>query len=136
MRDTAPRGGTTGKLWFDGGCRPNPGVIETAVFAAGRAHFRDDHGHGDNSDAEWLALIAALELARGLGWRDVVAIGDSTLVVTQASGAGRRVSARFHAYHAQVRALAAGFARVRFRQVRRGQNLAGIALDARRSGVA
>ncbi|WP_408588884.1 reverse transcriptase-like protein [Novosphingobium sp.] len=119
------------KIWFDGGCRPNPGPIETAVVAGGRTHYRADHGQGDNSDAEWLALIVALELAHDLGVTDVVAIGDSTLVVAQASGAARRIAPRFAPYLARFHALSAGFARVRLRQVRRGQNLAGIALDAR-----
>lgn len=117
------------KIYFDGGCRPNPGTMETAVVAAGQTHYRADHGLGDNNDAEWLALIEALRVARQLGVRDVILIGDSTLVVAQAKGSARRVAPRFGGYLAEFRALAGGFDRVRIRQVGRAQNLAGIALE-------
>lgn len=121
------------KIYFDGGCRPNPGEIETAVTAAGQAYCRTDHGHGDNNDAEWLALLDALRVARELGVRDVILIGDSAMVVDQASGTAPRIPPRFHAHLAQYHALAASFERVRVRKVRRSHNLAGIAL-ARGSG--
>jgi ribonuclease HI len=117
------------KIWFDGGCRPNPGVIETAVVAGGRVWHRTDHGHGDNNDAEWLALLDAMNVARGLGLADVVLLGDSVMVVDQARGTARRVLPRFRDYLAQFEALAAGFARVRVRHIGRAQNLAGIALQ-------
>jgi ribonuclease HI len=116
------------KIWFDGGCRPNPGAIETAVVAAGRVHVRADHGTGDNADAEWLALLDALTLAGALGWRDVVLLGDSMMVVYHLRGRARRLPARFEGYIARYRALAAGFVRVRVRHVARSHNLAGIAL--------
>lgn len=47
------------KIFFDGGCRPNPGRIETAVVARGITYYRRDCGVGSNNDAEWLALIHA-----------------------------------------------------------------------------
>jgi ribonuclease HI len=104
------------KVFFDGGCRPNPGAIQTAVVAAGQTRHRTDHGHGDNSDAEWLALIEALSVARQLGVRDLILIGDSTLVVAQASGSARRVAPRFAAYLATFsRTRRRGFDRVRVR---------------------
>jgi ribonuclease HI len=59
------------KVFFDGGCRPNPGRIEAAVVVRGAAHLFDDLGLGTNSDAEWLALIQALELSRSLGLVDI-----------------------------------------------------------------
>ena len=120
------------KIWFDGGCRPNPGAIETAVVAGGRTYLRHNHGQGDNNDAEWLALLDALGVARELGLTDIVLLGDSVLVVEQARGRAPRVPTRFHAYRARFQAEAAGFARVRVRHVRRAHNLAGIALDAER----
>ncbi len=115
------------KVWFDGGCRPNPGVITTAVLAGGHVWLRRDHGHGDNADAEWLAALDALALARDLALTDVVLLGDSAMVVAHVRAG--TVPARFGGYRARFAALAAGFARVRVRHVRRGQNLAGIALD-------
>jgi ribonuclease HI len=120
------------KIWFDGGCRPNPGVIETAVVAGGRVWHRDDHGLGDNNDAEWLALLDAIGVARDLGLADIVLLGDAVMVVDQARGGSRRVPPRFRAYLLRFEAIAAGFARVRVRHVGRAHNLAGIALESRR----
>ena len=123
------------KLWFDGGCRPNPGTITTAVVTAGRSYIRTDHGEGDNNDAEWLALIDALTIARDVSTRDIIVIGDAALVVEQATGRARRMAPRFRAHVEAFATLAAGFDRVAVRHVRRGQNLAGIALERLRNGL-
>ncbi|MCW1383582.1 reverse transcriptase-like protein [Novosphingobium sp. KCTC 2891] len=123
------------KIYFDGGCRPNPGPLETMVFASGKAHHCADLGLGDNSDAEWLALIHAATIAREGGHSDVTLLGDSALIVGQANGTAKCRDERFHAYLAQFRALAAGFARVRVRRIGRAQNLAGIALERLRAGL-
>jgi ribonuclease HI len=122
-------GSASVKIWFDGGCRPNPGKIETVVVAAGRTFHRADHGQGDNSDAEWLALLDALRVAGELGVADVILLGDSAMVVDQARGTARRVAPRFHEYRARFTALTAGLDHVRIRRVGRNQNLAGIALE-------
>ena len=118
------------KLFFDGGCRPNPGRIEAAVVVRGVAHMFDDLGHGTNSDAEWLALICALELAQSLDLGDVVFMGDAAEVIQQANSALRTGLAR-HAHAAAFLTLAAGLPEARIRWIKREQNLAGIALAAR-----
>ncbi len=120
------RGST--KLFFDGGCRPNPGPIECAVVRKGVTHYRHDLGDGSNSDAEWLAAIHALEIAARNGDRDITLLGDSTLVVTQASGTARCRSEELEAHRAKFAELAADFDRLRIRHIGRAQNLAGIAL--------
>lgn len=116
------------KLFFDGGCRPNPGAIECAVVLRGVTYVRHDHGHGTNSDAEWLAAIHALEVALESGERDVLLLGDSMLVVTQANGKARCRTAMLEAHRARFAELAASLGSVRIRHIGRAQNLAGIAL--------
>lgn len=116
------------KLFFDGGCRPNPGPIECAVVRKGVAHYRHDLGNGSNSDAEWLAAIHALEIAVRNGDRDITLLGDSTLVVTQANRTARCRSAELEAHRARFTELAVGFEQLRIRHIGRAQNLAGIAL--------
>lgn len=118
------------KVFFDGGCRPNPGPVEAAVVVRGAVHFFDDLGTGSNSDAEWLALLCALELARANGLTNIELIGDAREVIRQAeaalsggAAAGGHVAA-FLAAAAQVRPA-------RIRWIKRAQNLAGIALAAR-----
>ncbi len=117
------------KLFFDGGCRPNPGTIECAVVLKGVAHHRENCGQGTNSDAEWLAAIHALEIAAEYGERDIVLLGDSTLVVTQANGTARCRSIELEAHRQRFVELALAFDSVRIRYIRRSQNLAGIALS-------
>lgn len=119
------------RLFFDGGCRPNPGTMEIAVVVRGASHIVADAGQGDNSDAEWLAAIHALRIAAGMGASDIELLGDSTLVVTQASGRARARSDALRAHLATFQALAAPFASVRLRHIGRSRNLAGIALARR-----
>lgn len=120
------------KIFFDGGCRPNPGRMETAVVVRGVAYIEDDLGHGTNSDAEWLAAIHALKVALALGERDVRLLGDSALIVGQVNGTRKCRTPELAAYRAQFQALAGQLSSVRIRQIGRAQNLAGIALDRRR----
>lgn len=117
----------TTKVYFDGGCRPNPGVISVAAVVRGKTDLRADCGEGSSGDAEWLALLNALDFASALGERDTVVFGDSASVIDQANGdARRRLAPDLEARFAK---LVAGFERVRFRRIKRSQNLAGIALE-------
>lgn len=120
------------KVFFDGGCRPNPGPIEAAVVVRGQTHFFDDLGTGSNTDAEWQALLCAIALARDLGLEDVEFIGDSLEVTRQAAltaSTGRAGSGNAAAFQALIAQYSPG----RIRWIKRGQNLAGIALESRRA---
>lgn len=119
------------KVFFDGGCRPNPGMIEVAAFVRGVAHIRTDLGHGTNGDAEWLALIHALEVAQASGASAFDLIGDSRVVVEQANGRARPRTPGDMAHLQRFADLAARNPPARIRWIKREQNLAGIALNAR-----
>ncbi|MEJ5976092.1 reverse transcriptase-like protein [Novosphingobium sp. PS1R-30] len=115
------------KVFFDGGCRPNPGAIEIAVVAGGQVYLRTDMGEGTNQDAEWLALIEALCLVQTLGTRDVVLLGDAASVIGPATGAVKcRGAAVGHLQTLRDLSGEAGLPPIRY--VKRSQNLAGIAL--------
>ncbi len=118
------------KIYFDGGYRP--GGMETAVVCRGQATVDADLGPGSSIAAEWLALIAAVRLARQCDLSDVVLLGDCVPVIEQANG---RAPCRGDGVEhlATFRALAAAGPPPRIRYVKRTQNLAGIAL-ARRHG--
>lgn len=116
------------KIYFDGGCRPNPGQMETAVFARGIFYHRAACGVGSNNDAEWLALIHAAEIAHIIGARDAALLGDSAFVVAGANGKARCRTKDTQAYLDRFRRLAEQFESVIIRKVARTQNLAGIAL--------
>lgn len=117
-------------LYFDGGCRPNPGAMETATMLRGVAEIRTGLGQGDNEDAEWSAVLHALDRAKTSGLSDILLLGDSLSVIRQATD--RQATRR--PWLARFRAAAATFDRVRLRHVGRKQNLAGIALEAMRRG--
>lgn len=119
------------KIFFDGGCRPNPGPVEVAAVVRGQAFIRDDLGHGSNGDAEWLALLHALTIAQQATAGDFELIGDSVSVIAQANGVARCRSVADNAHFERFVAQAAAHPPARIRWIKRAQNLAGIALAAR-----
>ena len=114
------------KIYFDGGCRPNPGEMQVAVVARGVVHHVAHLGIGSSEQAEWLALLHGLLIAETTGERDIVLLGDAAGVIAQAKGTAK---CRNAAYLEQFQRRAATFERVRVRFIRRNQNLAGIALS-------
>ena len=115
------------KIFFDGGCRPNPGAMEIAVVIGGQVHIERDLGQGSSMDAEWLALIHALRLARTLDRTDTILLGDSAAVVAQASGTAK--ARGDSAIHLQTfQSLTDPAHPPHIRRIKRAQNLAGIAL--------
>lgn len=130
MNRKAPVRASRTKIYFDGGCRPNPGPIETAVVLRGVAHIHDDLGEGSNSDAEWLALICGVRLLRSLDLGQVTLLGDAAEIILGANEALRTGQAR-PGHAATFLELAIEVPGLRVRWIRRAQNLAGIALAAR-----
>ena len=120
------------KIFFDGGCRGDPPVMEAALVIAGEAIVLPDLGPGTSTDAEWLALIHGATLARSRGLSDIVLIGDSADVVGKANAiVPSRGSAARH--HEQFRAVVSSLTRLRVCHVKRSHNLAGIVLARRRA---
>lgn len=118
------------KIFFDGGCRPNPGQMEFAVVISGVVHVERDVGYGSSMDAEWLALLHALWLARNYDPANVVLLGDSAAVINQANGVARAIGSS--AVHlCNFKELMMPWKAVRIRYIKRSQNLAGIALSRR-----
>ena len=83
-------GGGRAHVYFDGASRGNPGpaavgwvlVTGDGIAAEGNARI----GRTTNNDAEYQALIRALEAARDLGLDEVDVRGDSELIVKQVRG--------------------------------------------------
>ncbi len=115
------------KVYFDGGCRPSPAGMETAVVVKGRAYVMRDLGPGTSMDAEWLALIRAVEVAGELGLQRPLFLGDSLTVVGQANGTAK-CSSGSAGHLLALATLTMAAAPLHVRHVKRTQNLAGIAL--------
>lgn len=120
------------KIFFDGGCRPNPGSIEVAVVARGVSYYFEDLGYGTSSDAEWLAVRLALRLGQSLAERDFDLIGDCANVIAQANGSSRCRTPAAVEHRARFQESASSSPPKRLRWISRTQNLAGIALARRR----
>ncbi len=121
------------KVFFDGGCRPNPGEMETAVVARGKLYHQRNLGHGSSEHAEWLALLHALKVARSLGESTVEAMGDSASVINQARRLSRSTKPELQSCLHVFQEEARHFLRLRVRYIKRTQNLAGIALANHRN---
>ncbi|SDJ61896.1 ribonuclease HI [Natronorubrum texcoconense] len=83
-------GGGRAHAYFDGACRGNPGPAATGwVIVSGDgivAEGGDRIGTATNNQAEYEALIAALEAARDYGFDELHVRGDSELIVKQVRG--------------------------------------------------
>jgi len=122
------------KIYFDGGCRPNPGTMETAVVARGVLHHQPSAGTGTSEQAEWLALLHALHIAQDLGEGDILLLGDAVGVINQAVNGARSASPALRDCRDRFERQARLFDRLRLRHIKRSQNLAGIALGQLRQG--
>lgn len=77
-------------IFTDGGARGNPGPagIGVVIKSDGRTHTKYGTyiGEATNNQAEYRALISALETAKNLGAAEVEVFMDSELIVKQIKG--------------------------------------------------
>ncbi|MCW3134503.1 MAG: ribonuclease HI family protein [Methanophagales archaeon] len=72
------------KVYVDGGCRPNPGKMAIAITDQyGNPLSKKFLGDGTNNEAEYLAVIKAIELAKDKGETELTIYTDSQLVANQ-----------------------------------------------------
>jgi ribonuclease HI len=126
--------------YIDGGARGNPGpaaaasVLESADGALVE-EFGESIGIATNNVAEYRALLAALDWARGHGHRAVHVRSDSLLLVQQMLGNYKVKHPGLQPLHAKARLMAHDIGRVTFEHVGRAKNadadrLANAAMDA------
>lgn len=116
-------------LYIDGSVEGNPGpgaigvVVQTTQGEPVEA-WGEAIGHCTNNQAEFRALIAALDKARQLSARGVTVRSDSQLLVRQFSGEYRVKNPTLGVLLTRARALAGRFATVRLEHVPREANRA------------
>src|SRR6267378_1451975 len=125
----------------DGAARGNPGPAAIGVViedAEGRTVYEASRALGmkTNNEAEYLALIAALEYLKDLRASEADICLDSELVVRQLNREHKVKEPRLQALHGQVVMLLNAVPKHAIRHVRREQNaradeLANEALDAK-----
>ncbi|HKM60662.1 MAG TPA: ribonuclease HI family protein [Candidatus Bathyarchaeia archaeon] len=111
-------------LYSDGGARGNPGPAATAFLAvveAGQIIKADSCfiGNATNNQAEYKALIAALEFAKAFKAQEVTCSLDSELVGKQLSGEYSVKNSELKKLWEKARELSTCFKKVRFVNVPR-----------------
>ena len=125
-RQPAPFSPSAWHAWFDGSAHPNPGRIGIGVLLSGPAGQRIEisrrAGHGSSGDAEYLALIAALEKAVELGVPELLVYGDSQVVVQDVLLSPQSGARALEEHRARVGQLMAALVQVHVRWVPRHKN--------------
>jgi ribonuclease HI len=120
----APAAGWCG--WFDGSAHPNPGRIGIGALLCGpdgqRVEISRRAGHGNSSEAEYLALTALLEAAQAAGASGLSVYGDSQVVVNDVLLGVARGAAALAAHRLRVTGLMAALGGVQLCWVPRHRN--------------
>ena len=119
------------KLYFDGGCSPNPGMMEAAIISdcgAIKLHL-DKLGHGTNNEAEWIGMVMAVTTAVDQNG-PVTILGDSKLVISQAEGKWKCNHDHLRKYLDEYKKIVATAKHpITLQHVKRDLNLAGIYIE-------
>lgn len=127
-------------VFIDGAARGNPGpggigiVIRDEKGRILKEHKEYLGNRVTNNQAEYKALIKALELCIELGCREVAIYSDSELLVKQLTGYYRVKNNFLKKLFRRVKSLERQFKRVEYNHIRREQNreadfLANMAID-------
>lgn len=103
---------SSAEVYFDGAARGNPGPAGAGIILKVDGHVEKIKrylGRRTNNQAEYLALIKALEVLASIGCRSVTAYTDSQLVVNQLTGRYRVRDAELKRLHSRVSELAKKF---------------------------
>lgn len=111
----------------DGGARGNPGPAGLGVYITdeeGKVVMEHSRylGVKTNNQAEYLAVVDALEHATQLGAEEVDLFLDSELIVKQMQGVYRVKNRELAVLFVRVWNLSTGFKKVRYTHVRREKN--------------
>jgi ribonuclease HI len=118
--------GAAWRGWFDGSAHPNPGQIGIGALLCGpegqRREVSRRAGHGNSSEAEYLALTALLEAARDMGATALTVYGDSQVVINDVNLGALRGAKGLEEYRAGVVALVTALGGINLRWVPRHRN--------------
>lgn len=125
------------KIFTDGGARGNPGPAAIGVVIQGREKiekYAKYIGRATNNQAEYQAVILALQKAKNLGAKEVDCFLDSELVVKQLNHEYKVKDKDLAPLFLKIWNLSQGFKRVNFHYISREKNkeadrLVNLALD-------
>jgi ribonuclease HI len=113
--------------YIDGAARGNPGPAGAGAYfpeSDGRApiELSEALGKATNNEAEYRALLLALEAARRHGAAELALFSDSQLLVEQMNGRYRVRAANLRPLHEEALRRTKAFRRFRISHVRREEN--------------
>ncbi len=118
-------------IYTDGGSRGNPGeaAIGILIFMGEKeiVRHKETIGVATNNQAEYKAIIKALELASGLGAETLECYMDSELVVMQINGKYKVKNKELKPLFEKVREKEKLFKSIEYKHVRRENKFIGIA---------
>ncbi|NQU84047.1 MAG: ribonuclease HI family protein [Parcubacteria group bacterium] len=109
-------------IFTDGGARGNPGPAGIGVFIKDVGEYKEYIGETTNNQAEYKAVILALEKAKDLGADELDFYLDSELVVKQLKREYKVKNIGLAPLFLKVWNLSMGFKKVTFTHVRREKN--------------
>lgn len=125
------------QAWFDGSARPNPGRCGIGGLLAGpngeRFEICQDAGYGNSSEAEYLALIALLEVAVKVQATPLLIHGDSQVVIDDVTGSASAAAPSLGTNRARALVLIGQISEVSLRWIPRHRNGQADALSQRAS---
>lgn len=120
------------RIFTDGGARGNPGPAGIGVvIQAYDAQLKDYHtkktikkyiGEATNNQAEYQALIAALEAVKELGAEEIECMLDSELMVKQLRHEYKVKNRELAELFVKIFNLASGFKKISYQHIRREFN--------------
>lgn len=115
----------TATIYTDGGARGNPGPAGIGVvIRVGEKvyHFKRFIGHATNNQAEYRAVLLAMEEAKKLGLEELHYVLDSELVVRQLRQEYKVKDAELGKLFVKIWNLSHGFEKITYHHVPREQN--------------
>ena len=115
------------KIYIDGAAKGNPGEAGIGIVlldAHGKSLFKIGCyiGHATNNQAEYQALIMALEKVLDLGRREIIVFTDSELIEKQIKGLYKVKNETLKQYHTRARDLLNRFQSFRMVLIPREKN--------------
>ena len=121
--------------WFDGSAHPNPGRCTIGAVLEGPGgvlvELSRACGHGNSSEAEYLALVALLEAAVEHGAGTLAIHGDSQVVIDDVNAPDCASAPSLRGHRARARALLALLPGAMLRWIPRHKNTRADALSQR-----
>ncbi|GAB6066304.1 ribonuclease HI family protein [Aquifex pyrophilus] len=114
-----------GTLYFDGASKGNPGRsgIGAVLVVGNRKYtFKMPVGEKTNNQAEYLALIAGMLLAKRKKVRELTVRGDSKLVINQMRGSFKVNDEKLMKLYRKAKELEKSFKKVSYEWVKREEN--------------